>query len=91
MNLIRPVHKQGITGKDIGGETLLYDVKGDAIHALNPTAQLIWELCNGDHSTEDMELSIKDHFSVDDTQDVSGDIRRTLEIFAEKGLLQDLT
>jgi len=48
-------------------------------------------LCNGDHSTEDMELSIKDHFSVDDTQDVSGDIRRTLEIFAEKGLLQDLT
>ena len=91
MNLSRPVRKQGIAGKDIGGETLLYDVEGDAIHALNPTAKLIWELCDGNHSIEDMELSLRDHFSVGDAQDVSGDIRRSLEIFAEKSLLQDLT
>ena len=88
MNLTRPVRKQGITGKDIGGETLLYDLDGDAIHALNRTAQLIWELCDGDHSVEDMEQSIKASFSVDDSHDVSGDIERTLEVFAAKGLLQ---
>jgi hypothetical protein len=37
VNTTRPVHKPGITVKDIGGEE-------EAIHILNPTAHLIWEL-----------------------------------------------
>lgn len=91
MNSTKPVCKKGITGKDIGGEILLYDLDGDAIHTLNPTAQVIWELCDGEHSVEDMRRSIKASFRVDDNHDVSEDIRRTLEHFQAKGLLQDLT
>jgi hypothetical protein len=87
MNTTKPVRKPGITVKDIGGETLLYSAAEEVIHILNPTARLIWELCDGEHSIEDMEQAIWDSFSVADEHDVTGDIQRTLEVFASKGLL----
>lgn len=90
MNTTRPVRKLGITAKDIGGETLLYSAAEEAIHILNPTAQLVWELCDGEHSMEDMEQAIRASFAVADEHDVTGDIRRTLEVFADKGLLQKM-
>jgi hypothetical protein len=89
MNTTRPVRKPGITVKDIGSETLLYSAEEEAIHILNPTAQLIWELCDGEHTVEDMEQAIRASFSVTDEHDVTGDIRRTLEVFAGKGLLKE--
>jgi hypothetical protein len=89
VNTTRPVRKPGITVKDIGGETLLYSANEEAIHILNPTAQLIWELCDGEHTVEDMEQAIRANFSVAIEHDVTGDIRRTLEVFAGKGLLKE--
>jgi hypothetical protein len=86
MNTTRPIRKPGIIVKDIGGETLLYSADEEAIHILNPTAQLIWELCDGEHTVEDMERAIRASFSVADEHDVVGDIRETLELFASKGL-----
>ena len=59
MNTTRPVRKPDITVKDIGGETLLYSAAEEAIHILNPTARLIWELCDGEHTVEDMEQAIR--------------------------------
>lgn len=90
MNTTRPVRKPGITVKDIGGETLLHSTEEEAIHILNPTAQLIWELCDGEHTVKDMEQVVKARFSVADEHDVAGDIRRTLEAFANKGLLKKM-
>ena len=46
MTATNPVRKSGITVKDIGGEILLHSSDDKAIHVLNPTAQLIWELCD---------------------------------------------
>ena len=89
MNTTRPVRKPGITVKDIGDETLLYSAAEEAIHILNPTAQLIWELCDGEHTVEDMEQAIRAGFSVADEHDVTTDIRRTLAVFAGKGLLKE--
>jgi hypothetical protein len=85
---MRPARKPGITVKDIGGETLLYSAAEEAIHILNPTAQIIWELCDGEHSIEDMEQAIRASFSGADEHDVTADIQRTLGVFASKGLLK---
>jgi hypothetical protein len=89
MHTTKPVRKPGITVKDIGGETLLYSADEEAIHILNPTAQLIWELCDGEHTVADMERAIRASFSVADEHDVLGDIRGTLELLASKGLLEE--
>jgi hypothetical protein len=85
--MMKPVRKPGITAKDIGGETLLYSAEEEAIHVLNPTAEFIWELCDGEHTVASMEQAIRANFSVTSERDVVGDIRRTLEVFAAKGLI----
>jgi len=87
MNTTRPVRTPGIIAQDVGEETLLYSAEGEAIHVLNPTAELIWELCDGEHTVASMEQAIRVSYSVPDGHDVSGDIRRTLGMFAAKGLL----
>jgi hypothetical protein len=88
MNPIKPVHKPGITVKEMGEEMFLYNADDKAIHILNPTAQLIWELCDGEHTIVDMEQAIRANFSVSDEHNITKDILRTLDIFADKGLLQ---
>jgi hypothetical protein len=85
--MMKPVRKPGITARNIGGETLLYSAEEEAIHVINPTAELIWELCDGEHTVASIEQAIRASYSVPDGHDVSGDIRRTLGIFAAKGLL----
>ena len=91
MNSASPVRRQGITARDIGGETLLYSVDERAIHVLNPTAKLIWDLCDGKHTVEDMERVVRTSFSVARGHDLVIDIRRTLEVFVNKGLLEKMT
>jgi len=86
-----PIRNPDIVVKDIGGETLLYDTGDEAVHVLNPTAELIWELCDGEHTVEDMEQVIRAAFSVPDEHDVGEDIRLTLETFSGKGLLKKTT
>jgi hypothetical protein len=85
---MKPIRRSGITVKNLGHETLLYSAEGEAIHVLNATAQLIWELCDGKHTVTDIEQSLRTSFSVPAEQDVMADVRRTLETFNDKGLLQ---
>jgi hypothetical protein len=49
---------------------------------------LIWKPCDGEHTVADMEQAIRANFAVTDEHDVTKDIQRTLNIFADKGLLQ---
>ncbi|MDG6025390.1 MAG: PqqD family protein [Candidatus Brocadia sp.] len=88
VNTTKPIRKPGIMVQDMGRETLLYSAEGKAIHVLNPTAKLIWELCDGKHSIEEMEQVIRAGFSISDNHNVAGDIRHTLEVFTEKGVVE---
>jgi len=88
MTLTNPTRKSNILVQNIGGETLLYNAEADTIHVLNPTAKLIWELCDGTHSVADIERLIRENFSMAAEQDVSEDVQHTLKIFADKGLLE---
>jgi hypothetical protein len=89
MTTTKPIRKSGITVKDIGGEIFLHDNEGKAIHVLNSTAQLIWDLCDGQHTPAEMETVIRERFAVPDGHDVMRDINQTLKTFVAKGILQD--
>ena len=84
----KPKRVATVICKDLGNEALLYDGEGDMIHVLNPTALLMWELCDGEHSLEDMEAAVRDRFLVPDDTDVLEGIQSTLHTFAERGLLR---
>jgi hypothetical protein len=89
MNATRPVREPGIIVQDVGDETVLYSAERKAIHILNPTAGRIWELCDGEHTLADMDKALRASFSIAGEHDVMGDIWRTLEVLADKGLLQE--
>ncbi len=84
---MRPKRKSGFVAESIGNEVVLYSSDQRAIHVLNSTAQVIWDLCDGDHTLSDIEQEIRRRFAVPEGQDVAGDIRRTMAVFAEKQLL----
>ena len=83
----RPARKPGVTALSMGDETLLQDTDAHAIHVLNRTAQLIWELCDGEHTVAGIEQSVRAHFGLPPDRDILPDIERTLQAFADKGLL----
>ena len=89
--MMKPVRKPSITAKNVGDEILLCGAEEEAIHVLNATAGLIWELCDGEHTIADMERAIRTSFSVANEQDVHRDVMQTLDVLADKGLLDTTT
>lgn len=83
-----PAAKPGIVVEALGDETLLYSAEGKAIHVLNPTANLIWTLCDGSHTISDMEKAVRANFAVPEAHDLIKDVQQTLDTFRGKGLLQ---
>ena len=88
MDDFKAVRDTDVILKELNGEAVLYSAKQRALHVLNPTAQLIWELCDGGHTPEEMEQALRARFAVSAAQDVMRDVQKTLEMFSTKGLLQ---
>lgn len=65
---------------------MLYDPAVDEMHILNPTAQLIWTLCDGTYTVEQIAAEVTTKFSVAADIDVVGDVKSTLSEFATKNL-----
>jgi hypothetical protein len=85
----KPLHKRNLILKDLGDEFLIYSSEHKEIHVVNPTAQLIWNMCDGEHSTSDIEKEIRAYFSIPPERDITGDIQSTLNVFRNKGLLEN--
>ncbi|MGQ3683849.1 MAG: PqqD family protein [Candidatus Loosdrechtia sp.] len=90
MNIIKPLRRHGVFLQDIGREAMLYCTREKYFHILNPTARLIWELCDGKHTIEDMEQAMRNHFSLAAEYNVTEDILQTLNFFSNKGLLETI-
>ncbi|MBI2471522.1 MAG: PqqD family protein [Planctomycetes bacterium] len=84
---MKPLRKQGFFMQNAGCEAILHNSGKKVIHVLNPTAKLVWKLCDGNHTPEDIEKAIRTNFSITDKHDVSGDILKILEAFYSKGIL----
>ena len=89
-NTIKPIRKKDVIVQTLGHETFLCNAGWKAVHVLNSTAKLIWELCDGSHTLKDMEQAIRTNFSVARGRDVSGDIQKILEVFSNKELLEKI-
>lgn len=89
MNQDKPIKKSDLILKDLGDEFLIYSAENKELHVINQTARLIWEMCDGEHSVNDMESEIRAHFSVPQEMSIVTDIRNTINTFQEKGLLKN--
>ena len=50
--------REGFLVEEVGREVLAYDLKRHRVHCLNETAALIWTLCTGRRSVEQIAVSL---------------------------------
>ena len=87
----KPKRSEEIVCKSAGEETLLYDPSTDSIHILNPTALLVWQLCDGRHSPAEIEVILRDRFAGTARRDVAADVTSTLALLETEGLTTTLS
>lgn len=84
---MKPKQNSEIMMKNVGGESLLYKANDKSVHVLNPTAKLIWKLCDGQHDLTEIVKAVQSNFSVPENHDVMADVQQVIETMASKGLL----
>lgn len=83
----RPKTRIDLVNETVEDEMVIYDPKNHNVHHLNPMAGVIWELCNGGHTPQEILEEILGELEANPTQ-VEKDVTKTLEEFQRKGLLE---
>jgi len=61
----RPRKCADVLELDMGDGVILYNHDGDLVHHLNPSAGIIWQLCDGDATVGDLAGDIADEYRLD--------------------------
>ncbi|MCX8042512.1 MAG: PqqD family protein [Desulfobacterota bacterium] len=83
----KPKRKENITVQDLGDETLLYDSERENVHILNYTAQLIWNLCDGEHTIEEIFNCLIKNFPNVPQGDLFSDLQTIINDFKDKNII----
>lgn len=83
-----PLRREGILGRKLGDEWMLYDPENGVVHILNATAESVWELCDGKHGHDEIAKHLRDDYQVPDGVELKNDVGDIIKGFADKGLLQ---
>lgn len=73
--------------EELDGELLLYHPTRSTILYLNKTASVVWSLCDGNYTVEQIIELISDAFC-QDPEDISADVNSTLSKFIEAGSIE---
>ena len=84
--MARPRKMDHLIQHDMDDEVLVYDPVVDRTHRLNSSATLIWELCDGTRSLEDIARALTEQFEVE-FETALQDARAVLEQLKEEQLL----
>ena len=80
------VRREGVRKEILKHESVLFDPTTDTIYALNPTAALIWDYCDGLHKVSEIAHKIWIQYDVDQSQ-VEGDVYQTLDQLDQLSLI----
>jgi PqqD family protein of HPr-rel-A system len=82
----RPKPHPEVATTELDGEAVVYDPRNGQVHQLNPTAALVWSLCDGELAVVDMAETIAEAYGIP-TEDAAADIDELLTKFSSAGLL----
>jgi hypothetical protein len=82
----RPKQRPGFELEMLDGEVLLYHAASTRIFALNQTATLIWQLCGGQHTVEEITQVLGNAYP-DSADDIAAQVEATLARFLEQGVI----
>lgn len=84
---VAPKTRDDVTFVELDGEAVVYDEKNGALHQLNASATIVWSLCDGATSKEEISEAIAEAFSLSAT-DVLVQVREVLDVFGRAELLE---
>lgn len=73
--------------EEIDGEVLLYSPKATRSIYLNPSASLIWRLCTGEFSTQEIIDTLREQFP-EQAESIADDVMTTLDQFVESQAIE---
>ncbi|MBI2876257.1 MAG: PqqD family peptide modification chaperone [Candidatus Tectomicrobia bacterium] len=84
----RPLRRASILTRILEGEGILYDPATHSVHALNPMAALIWELCDGEHTPAEIGELLGEIFEAE-REEIATDVQEALRRLQELDLLEE--
>lgn len=87
MSGVNPQRRTDLVVAELVNQSVLYNSQRQLVHVLNGTAKLVWEMCDGQHSPEQMVERLRQEFAVPADRDVLADVLAVLDVFAAKELL----
>lgn len=84
----RPRARDDIVFRRLDDEWVLYDPVSDQLHALNLSAALVWELCTGEATADEIAAAVRRAFETPvEPEAVRRDVGDAIARFAREGLL----
>jgi hypothetical protein len=84
----RPAKRADVLELDMGDGLILYNHDGDLVHHLNPSAGLVWQLCDGSVSVRGLGEDIAEAYELD-AAEVTAEISSVVAEFEALGLVED--
>jgi hypothetical protein len=84
----RPQKRADVLELDMGDGLILYNHDGDLVHHLNPSAGLVWQLCDGDATVSQLGREIAEEYDLD-VETVEAQVAAVVAEFDALGLVQD--
>ncbi|MGH2791281.1 MAG: PqqD family protein [Actinomycetota bacterium] len=78
--------REGLAFVEVDGEVVIYDEHTEGLHHLNPTASLVFTMCDGSATVKDLAHDISVLFRIS-ANDVEPQIRDLVKQFRTAGLL----
>ena len=75
---------------DMGDGIILYNHDSNLVHHLNPSAAVLWQLCDGDASVEQLALEVAEEYGLDRAT-VEREIAELIAELDALGLVEDAT
>ena len=83
----RPARVSGIEEQSAADDLVLYDIRAGRLHHLNPTAAIVWRLCDGTVTLEDIVARLNMRFTVTETDQPASDVEALLREWKQAGLI----
>jgi PqqD family protein of HPr-rel-A system len=85
---MKPKVRDDITVVEIDGEAVIYDERSGDLHHLNPTATIVFGLCDGTATVKEFSSDIADAFEAP-VGDVERQVRALIRSLRNEGLLEN--
>jgi PqqD family protein of HPr-rel-A system len=83
---VKPKFRQDLTVVELDGEAVIYDDESGELHHLNPTATIVFNLCDGTATIKELSAEIAAAFS-QPADEVERQVRTLLREFRKVNLL----